>query len=79
MDANETLSENWSGSTRFRILNKRPPKSWVGTPLTNTQVTSRLDTIWPEVWSSMSKCAPTTAKHQWEMDRTEIQGARQKK
>ena len=35
--------------------------------------------MWPEVWSSMSKCAQTTAKHQWEMDRTEIQAARQKK
>ena len=43
-----------SGSTRFRILNKRPVQgcSRVDLRMTKTQVISR-----PEVWSSISKCA----------------------
>ena len=42
IDENKIISENWSGCTRFRILNKRPPKgySWVDGPLTQTQVAS---------------------------------------
>ena len=37
------LSDSWSGSTRFHILNKRPPQgySWVDGGWTITQVTSR--------------------------------------
>ena len=30
--------------------------------LTRTQVRSRPETIWPEVWSSIPKCAQKTAK-----------------
>ena len=44
---------------RDRILNQRPPQgcSWVDGRLIKTQVVSRPETIWPQVWSSMSKCA----------------------
>ena len=44
---NRILSENWSGSTRFRILNKRPHQgsSRVDDRLTNAQITSRPETI----------------------------------
>ena len=57
IDGNRILSESWSGSTRFRILRKHAPQgySWVDGRLTKTQVTSRPETIWPEVWPSMSK------------------------
>ena len=42
-DGHRILSESWSGSTRFRVLNKRPPQGYscVAGRLTNTQVTSR--------------------------------------
>ena len=51
------IDESWSGSTRFRILNKRPHQGYsrVDERLTKTQVTSRPETIWPGVLSSILK------------------------
>ena len=62
------LFDSWSGSTRFRIPNKPPLQcySWVDGRLTKAQVTSSAETIWPEVRSSMSQCAQTKAKQQWD-------------
>ena len=53
-----------------------PSYSWVDGRLTNTHVTSRTETIWPEVWSSMSKCAQLKAKQHWETEKTKLQAAR---
>ena len=76
---NRTLSENWSGSTRFRNLNKRPPKgySWKDGELAETLVASDSGTIWPEVWSSVSTCAQKEATQLWEMNQPKFQAARQ--
>ena len=56
-------------STRFPNLNSRPSKryAWVGR-LIKTQVTSRPETIWPEV-SSMSKSAEKKARQQWDKEK----------
>ena len=45
-------------------LEKRPLQgySWVVGRLTKPQVTSRPETLWPEVWSSLSNCARKKAK-----------------
>ena len=58
-DGERTLSESWSGASRFRILNKSPFQgdSWVAGGLTKKQVTSRPEMIRPGVVSSLSKCA----------------------
>ena len=71
----------WSGSTRFRILSRRPPQgcSWVDGRLTNTQVTSRPDTIQQEALLSMSECAEKKAMQQWVIEKPKIQAARQKR
>ena len=47
--------------------------------LTKTQVTPRPETIWPEVWTSMSKCVQKKAKEQWDTVKPKIQAARQKR
>ena len=59
-------SESWNASPRFRIPNKRPVKGylWVDSRLTKTQVTSRPETTWQEVWSSMSTCDQKKALQQ---------------
>ena len=61
------IDDVWTGSTRFCILNQRPPKgrSWVDGRLTKIHVTSITETIWPEVWSSLSKGAEKKTKQQW--------------
>ena len=33
----------------------------------------------PDVWSSMSKCAQEKAQQQWDMDKRQIQAARQRR
>ena len=65
----------------LRILNKRSLQgySWVDGRLNQTQVTSRPETIWPEVWSSMSKCPQKKAKQQWDIHEPKTQVARQKR
>ena len=72
-------SEMWNGSSRFRIHNKRPPKGYsgLGGLLTKTQSTWRLETIWPEVWSSVSHGAHKKAKQQWDTEKPKLQAAGQ--
>ena len=64
IDGTSILSASWSGSTRFRILGKRPPKVhlWVDSRPTQNQVTSRLGEVWPEVFSLLSKGAQKESK-----------------
>ena len=47
LDGNRILFRSWSGSTRLRILNRRPHNvsSWVDGSLTKTQVISRPEAI----------------------------------
>ena len=81
IDGHRILIESRSGSTRFRILNNRPHPgySWVDSRMTNAHVTSRPETIWPEVWSSVSKIAQKQAKQKWDIEEPRIQAARQKR
>ena len=60
----QILPANKSRPTRFRILTMRPLQgySWVDGRLTKTEVTSRPESIWLEVWPSMSKCAQKESK-----------------
>ena len=53
--------------------------SWVDGRLTNNRVTSRPDTTWPEVWSSMSKSAQKKAKQHWSMEKPKIRSSVTKK
>ena len=63
------------------MLNKGPLQgdAWVNGRLTRTQVTSSPETSRPEVWSSMPKCAQKKAQQQWDIERPQIQPARQKR
>ena len=72
-------SASWSGITPFRILSRCPLQgySWVNGRWTKTQVTSRKETSWPKVWSSMSQCAQEEVKAAME-NSPEKQAARQK-
>ena len=50
------MSEPWTGKTLFPILRPDPPKGfkWVEGRLTRIQKTSRPDSVWVEVWQSLS-------------------------
>ena len=76
INGDRNLSENWSGgSTRIRILHKRPHQGCASVDggLTKTQVTSRPETIWPVMCSSMSRCAQKKAKQQCNIEKPKTQ------
>ena len=54
IEEDRDLSDAWTGSTRFTLLNEKPPDecTWSGERLTKTQTTSR-----PELWKNMSNAA----------------------
>ena len=60
-------SENWSGSTRFKISNKRPPKrsSWVDGRLTKAR----------EEGAKMSKCSQRKAVNKWAEEKPKLDAA----
>ena len=37
--------------------------------MTKTQVTSKQETIWSKVWSSVSTCAQKKVKQQWDIEK----------
>ena len=53
------LSHSWRGFTKFTLLNEKHPRGflWSGERLTKIQTTTRLDHLWPEIWSGMSNAA----------------------
>jgi hypothetical protein len=80
-DGARALSNPWKGKTVFHIL--RPPAPpgyrWVESRLTKLQQTTRPDSIWPEVWQSLSKKQKQVEIAKWELDRVKRDEARTKR
>ena len=80
-DGAKALSNPWKGKTVFYIL--RPPAPpgyrWVEGRLTKVQQTTRPDSIWPEVWQSLSKKQKQVEIAKWELDRVKRDEARTKR
>ena len=57
--SNRNISGPWTGFSQFTILKEKPldENMWSGVRLTKIHATTRLDQLWPEIWSSMSKAA----------------------
>ena len=64
IDGSRDLSDPWTGSTRFILLEEKPPEGdmWSRERLTRKQLTSRPDHLWPELWKSMGKHAKLKEK-----------------
>ena len=79
VDGKRKLSDAWTGFTRFILLNERPPDgyTWVGWRLTRKQNTSRLDDVWPDMWTRMSDAAKKKAKQRWAIEKPKCENARQ--
>ena len=76
-DVDRSLSDSWTGFTKFTILNEEPPEGymWSRRRLAKVQVTTRPDHLWPEVRSSMSKAAQRKENQQWTVDKTKLDNA----
>ena len=61
------LSTSWTGRTVFTLLRPAPPDGykWVEGRLTRLQTTTRPDSVWPEVWKSMSRKQQKTEIKNW--------------
>ena len=64
VDGDREWSDTWTGFTRFTVLDEKPPEgyTWSGERLTRKQTTSRLDTLWPEIWKDMCRRVETQRK-----------------
>ena len=73
-----SLSDSWTGFTRFTFFNERLPKGymWSKERLTNIQATTRPDHWWPEIWSGMSMAAQRREKQQWAIEKPKLDSAR---
>ena len=71
VDENRSLSDSWTGFTRFTLLTGKPPKGymWSGWRLTKFQTTSRPDHVWPEVWTRIGKAARNKEKQKWAIEK----------
>ena len=49
---------------------------WSGGRLTRTQLTSRPDHLWPELWKSMGKHAKLKEKQKWSNEKLHLENAR---
>ena len=65
IDGSRDVSVSWTGFTQFTLLSENPPEGymWSGWRLTNLQVTSRPDHLWPELWRGMARNAKLRENH----------------
>ena len=59
VDVDRSLSDSWTGFTKFTLLNEKPSEGymWSGERLTKIQATTRPEYEWPQIWIGMSKAA----------------------
>ena len=73
-----SMSDSWTGFTKFILLKEKPPKGflWSGERLTKIQATTRSDSLWPEISSGMSRAAQEKEKHEWAIEKPKLKNAR---
>ena len=67
IDGSRNLSDSWTGFTQFTLFDEKLPDGymWSGERLTERQVTSRPDHLWPELWIKLGRNAKLKEKHKW--------------
>ena len=78
VDGDRNLSDSWTDSTIFTLLNETPPKGymWSRRRLTKIQTTSRPDHLWPDAWTRIGKAAQRREKQQWTIEKPKLEHAR---
>ena len=79
LDGKKELSDARTGFTRFILLNERPLDryTWSGRRLTRKQITSRPDSVWPDMWKHMSDGSKRKAKQKCAIEKPKLDNARQ--
>ena len=77
VDVDRSLYDSWTGFTKFTQLNENSQRRYVlGRRHTKIQATTRLDFLWPEIWSGMSKAAQKKEKQQWAIEKPKLDNGR---
>ena len=78
IDGSRDVSVSWTGFTQFTLLSENPPEGymWSGWRLTNRQVTSRPDHLWPELWRRMARNAKLRENHKRAIEKPKLDHAR---
>ena len=77
IDGSRDLSGSWTGFTQFALLEVKPPDGymWSGRELTKRQVTSRPDSLWPELWTKLGRNAKLKEKQKWSNEKPKLDNA----
>ena len=72
------LSDYWTGFTQFILLEEKPPNEhmWSRGRLTKRQVTSRPNSLWPELWTELGRNAKLKEKQKWSIEKPKLDNAR---
>ena len=78
VDENRSLSDSWTGFTKFTLLKEEPPKGYMlsGTRLAKVQTTTRPDHVWPEVLTILSKPEQRRERQEWTNEEPKLENAR---
>ena len=78
IDGSRDLSDPWTGSTQFTLLDEKPSDGYMlsGGRLTRKRLTSRPDHLWPELWKSLGKHAKLKEKQKWSNEKLHRENAR---
>ena len=78
IDDNRSLSDSWTGFTKFTLLKETPPKGylWSRVRLTKFQTTAPPNHFLPEAWTRIGKPAERKEKQEWALEKTKLENAR---
>ena len=78
VNADPSLSDSWTGFTKFPILSEKPPEGYTGSGrrLTKIQATARPENLWPEVWSKMGEAAQKKEEQGWPIEKPKLDNTR---
>ena len=77
VDGNRTLSDSWTGFTKFTVINENllQDTRGPGRRLRKIQATARPENLWPEIWTGMSQAAKKQER-KWAMEKPKLENAR---
>ena len=76
VDGDRSLSDSWTGFTKFTSLNEKRPSGFLLSGRrrsTKIQATTRPDYLWPEIWIGMSKAAEKHDKQEWALEKPKLE------
>ena len=78
MDGSRDLSDHWTGFIRFTLVEEKVPDGCMlsGRRLTRKQLTSRPDSLRPELWEKMGNNAKLKEKQKWSHEKFHLDNAR---